>query len=353
MSGLDFVAVDFETANGSHASVCQVGLTRVIGGEVTAEDAWYVIPPTGVETFNMRNVLIHHITPDFVARHGIGWETSLERFEDFAAGQVLIAHNAAFDHAVFDRSTQQVSLAIPPHRWEDTLALSRRSLKLPNHKLDTVARHLGIGEFAHHDACADARACAMIATTIAERTGARTVDDLWPRPGRDPRWDFGVDPAWTGRPSGSRSGSRTRSTADPRSTSSSRSGVTPAAPARHDAFARYSTPGYAAPSGALPTPSSEADPADPLFGEHVVITGDLPGLDRWDVFERIASHGGTPQKGVTRATSVLVVANRASIGSDVDLSRGSAKERKAADYQARGQRIRIIGATEALSLLRS
>jgi DNA polymerase-3 subunit epsilon len=199
MSGLDFVAVDFETANGSRASVCQVGLTRVAGGEVVAEDAWYVIPPTGVENFNVRNVLIHHITPEFVARHGIDWEASLARFEGFAAGQVLVAHNAGFDHSVFERSTRHLALAVPPHRWEDTLALSRRTLDLPNHKLDTVARHLGIAEFAHHDACADARACALIATVIAQRTGARSVDDLWPGSASRSRWGAEVDPAWSRR----------------------------------------------------------------------------------------------------------------------------------------------------------
>ena len=38
--GLDFVAIDFETANASRASACAVGLAVVEDGVVTAQDSW-------------------------------------------------------------------------------------------------------------------------------------------------------------------------------------------------------------------------------------------------------------------------------------------------------------------------
>lgn len=179
-TALDFVAVDFETASAQRASVCQVGLTRVVDGVVQAEDSWLVVPPTGVDAFSPRNVMIHHITPAIVRKYGIDWEDSLDRFEEVVAGLPLVAHNAPFDRSVFEHATRAIGFGVPRHRWEDTVRLSRRHCRdLPNHRLPTVAAHLGVGEFHHHDACADARACALIATSIARRIGADTFDDLW------------------------------------------------------------------------------------------------------------------------------------------------------------------------------
>ena len=56
-------------ANRERASVCQVGLTRVEDGSVSAEDSRYVVPPTGARDFDPWNIRIHHITPDTVARN--------------------------------------------------------------------------------------------------------------------------------------------------------------------------------------------------------------------------------------------------------------------------------------------
>lgn len=179
-TGMDFVAVDFETASAQRASVCQVGLTRVVDGVVESEASWLVVPPTGADAFSPHNVMIHHITPAIVRRYGISWEDSLERFEELVDGFPLVAHNAPFDRSVFERATRYVGFGVPRHRWEDTVRLARRHCRdLPNHRLPTVAGHFGLGDFTHHDACADARTCALITTAIASRTGARTFDELW------------------------------------------------------------------------------------------------------------------------------------------------------------------------------
>lgn len=308
--GLNFVAIDFETANRERASVCQVGLTRVEDGLVSAEDSWYVVPPTGARDFDPWNIRIHHITPDTVASSGIDWEQSLERLESFAAGQTLVAHNARFDRGVYEAASRHLCLPVPAHRWEDTLVLSRRTLDLPDHKLTTVARHLGIEDFTHHDACADARACALVATSIARLNGVRDLDGLWPRSVR--RTGSGSIPGGAGR---------------------------------------FHSRGHSTPSAQMPRPDPDADPSNPLFGHHVVITGDLPGLDRWEVFQRLAARGATPQKGITHATSLLICAGRPGTPSDADLARGTGKERKAADYRSRGQSILLVGAREALAVL--
>lgn len=64
-----FVAIDFETANRSMASVCQVGVTLVVNGLLQRTGSWYVIPPTGIESFNPFNIRIHGTTSETVTQN--------------------------------------------------------------------------------------------------------------------------------------------------------------------------------------------------------------------------------------------------------------------------------------------
>ena len=58
----------------------------------------------------------------------------------------------------------------------------------------------------------------------------------------------------------------------------------------------------------------------------VVLTGDLDDMVRWDAFEAIAAVGGTPQKGVTLKTTMLIVAGHNRIPANYDPSLGTGKE---------------------------
>ena len=69
---LDFTAIDFETANGSRASACSVGLVKVRDGRVVDKTGWLIRPPAGHDEFAPWNITIHGITADMVA---ISWMT--------------------------------------------------------------------------------------------------------------------------------------------------------------------------------------------------------------------------------------------------------------------------------------
>ena len=64
---LDFTAIDFETANGSAASACSVGLVKVRDGRVVDSVSWFIQPPLGHDVFNEWNIRIHGIQPADVA----------------------------------------------------------------------------------------------------------------------------------------------------------------------------------------------------------------------------------------------------------------------------------------------
>ncbi len=174
---LDFTAIDFETANASSASACAVGLVRVRDGQVVASEGWLIHPPAGHDRFFDINVSIHGITAADVAE-APGWVDQLPRLLTFIGDDVLVAHNAGFDMAVLRRACEATGAALPALRSVCSVQLARKTYTLDSYRLPLVAAAIGMLEFAHHDAQADALACAHIAIDAATRAGAHDIVEL-------------------------------------------------------------------------------------------------------------------------------------------------------------------------------
>jgi DNA polymerase-3 subunit epsilon len=174
---LDFTAIDFETANSSNASACAVGLVRVRNGEVVAQTGWLIRPPAGHDRFFDLNTRIHGITAEDVA-DAKGWSEQLADLAAFAGADVLVAHNAGFDMAVLKRASEATGDECPPYRYACSLQAARRVYALDSYRLPFVAAEAGFGSFAHHNATADALACAHVMIDIARRLQVSDVDDL-------------------------------------------------------------------------------------------------------------------------------------------------------------------------------
>lgn len=174
---LDFTAIDFETANSSPASACAVGLVRVRGGEVVATAGWLIQPPPGHDEFQEWNVRIHGIRPIDVLSAAT-WVEQFDRLCGFAGADVLVAHNAGFDLNVLRRASEATGMQCPPYRSLCSLQVARKTYQLDSYRLPVAAAAAGFAEFAHHDALADARACAQIMIDAARRHGAADVHAL-------------------------------------------------------------------------------------------------------------------------------------------------------------------------------
>lgn len=257
---LSFTAIDFETANARRGSICSVGLTKVINGVVTATTSWLINPPDdgGFDDFNTR---IHGITAQDV-RDAPTWPSSLSRILDFIDGDIVVAHNAAFDAGALREACDFAGLAWPIIDYTCTLVMSRALLDLPAYKLPWVAEALSIPTFDHHEAGADAAAAALIAIALAESKSAITIQDLVAHAGVK----MGrIDPdSW----SGSRRASK---------------------PAR----ARLDLQGL------------EVDPNGPMAGEVVCFTGKISWI-REDAQAMVVRHGGTTSTKPTKKTTILV-----------------------------------------------
>lgn len=160
-----FTALDFETANSDRTSVCSIGLARVENGRLV-ERIHRLINP--LQPFLYWNTQIHGISA-FDVRDAPAfpevWEEVSRLF-----GDVVVAHNAAFDISCLKATIERFGIEYPKFKYFCTLNISRRFLKTPSHKLDALARYYNLPSFHHHNALADAIACAEIFLRL-ERCG--------------------------------------------------------------------------------------------------------------------------------------------------------------------------------------
>ncbi|MFV0433316.1 MAG: 3'-5' exonuclease [Leucobacter sp.] len=165
---VDFTAIDFETANSHPSSACAVGLVRVRDGRVVNRADWLIKPPVAHADFLPFNIRIHGITAEMVASARL-WEEQLEELRGFIGNDVTIAHNASFDMGVIRAACAETITPVPRLRYLCSVQVSRKTYQIPSHRLPLSAEAAGFGEFAHHNALADAEACAAIVSDAALR----------------------------------------------------------------------------------------------------------------------------------------------------------------------------------------
>jgi len=160
-----FAAVDFETANECPSSVCSVGVVIVRDGEFI--ERFYSLIHPEPEYYKWFCQKVHGLcecdTEDAPVFPYV-WEKIAPHIEALP----LVAHNAGFDEGCLKAVFKVYQMDYPDYQFYDTLAASRRHFGrlLPNHQLQTVAAACGYDLTNHHNALADAEACAMIALQI-------------------------------------------------------------------------------------------------------------------------------------------------------------------------------------------
>lgn len=171
----DFVAIDFETANSQRSSPIQVGVCRVVGGVARLPQVLTIMPPLGKREFAPANTLVHGLTPADI--HGAPeWPEIHRRIMLYADEMPLVAHNASFERSVIVQTSAEHALPAHPFVYHCTLAMSRTLVPkssglVDNHKLNTMAAHLGVEQLHHHDAGDDALVGANLALKLLALPG--------------------------------------------------------------------------------------------------------------------------------------------------------------------------------------
>jgi DNA polymerase III subunit epsilon len=174
---LNFTAIDFETANGSAASPCAVGLVKVRDGKIHDTFSTLIQPPYPNDWFSEFNIKVHGIRPADVA-DAPTWVEALTSMLEFIGDDVLVAHNAGFDMGVLRESARLVDAELPALDYACSLMIARKTYHLESYRLNAVAYAIGHEEFDHHDALADSDACARIIIHAAVRHEVEDLESL-------------------------------------------------------------------------------------------------------------------------------------------------------------------------------
>ena len=310
---MDFVAIDFETANVHRSSACSLGLAIVQNGVVSIQKSWKIQPaPLYFDPFNSR---INGMTENDV----IDAPTFADLWQEVRPlldGRTVVAHNASFDISVLQRTLEWYGLVCPDIQTLCTYRLSQRAFpRMGCHRLNIVCDAMDI-PVQHHDALSDALACASVLNKLLAANEISTMKHFQDH--------FQLDPGFL-----------------------------------RNHCSRFEDYAPCRSRACLPSPVKNRKAADfknivPVYidedfaGKSFVFTGTLHSMTRDKARELVALGGGTPQDSVTRNTDFLVVGIQ-----DIVVTKGgvSGKMKKAYDMRENGLPIQVIGEDDFLAMI--
>ncbi len=320
-----FVAIDFETATKHYNSACSIGIVLFNRNEVLEEQYFLIQPPNN--EYNRDNINIHKITPD-ITKDSPTFEVIWEKIKHYFNGDhILIAQNAQFDMSVLKASLNHYNLEFKEFTYWDSIAIA--TYIVPNDVkkgLASLTNYFNITLTQHHNALCDARACAEICIICF---GEMAKDSYYVKKDGDfkkyitkklsssflaleAKQNFGFK----------REGKRQR---------------------KFDKFANTRA------NANKFEQNQDADKNNPLYNKNIVVTGDISGYSRENLFNILSKNGGIVKNGVTKQTDILIIGKQ-----DKNLvgeNGVSSKEKKARDFITKGINIKIITETDLLKLL--
>ncbi len=169
---MKYVAIDFETASGSSASACSVGLVKMDEEGMTVDRFYSLIKPKE-PVFDPVCFSIHHLDPlDIMAAPSIA--SIWPEMKSFIGSLPLVAHNAPFDIKVLRDSLASWGVEADHNDYYCTLSLARKLWKgRRSYKLTSIADDLG-WVYDAHNALADSEICGRL---FARLCGSALFDD--------------------------------------------------------------------------------------------------------------------------------------------------------------------------------
>jgi len=160
LSTIDFCAVDLETTgvNPAFDKIVEIGAVRfrLDGGSI----CYQTLVNPGVHI--PENVIRIHGITDRMVSGSPAIEDVRDEFFSFLEGTVLVIQNPRFDLSFIDRAFRMSNTPRPVLHALDTVKLAKKFFTgLSNHKLPTLASHLGL-ELVSHRALDDAIACMAV-----------------------------------------------------------------------------------------------------------------------------------------------------------------------------------------------
>lgn len=166
----DIIVFDIEGTgtDALHDDIVQLSAVRLHRGRIVSEFDRYLRPSRSVG----ESEKIHHISDEFLQKHGEDPHTVLADFCRFIRDAAITGHNIrGYDLEMLNCNLQRRNL--PALNFDgmnyDTLDLARRFYpNLPNHKLEYLSEHFQLSTKSTHNSLDDVKATADLLTKLIE-----------------------------------------------------------------------------------------------------------------------------------------------------------------------------------------
>lgn len=161
-----YTVIDVETPNRKNDSICSIALVHVANGKPERKIYKLVNPE---DRFDKPNMEIHKITPAMVKNQPTFYDVWME-IQEYLIGQIVVAHNAAFDLSVISKAISKYVPEIPVFSFVCTLQLARDLLgDNTGYGLKDLCDQFGIDQGVHHNALDDALACGNLFQLVCSK----------------------------------------------------------------------------------------------------------------------------------------------------------------------------------------
>ncbi|MEJ8579611.1 hypothetical protein JSO55_05760 [Riemerella anatipestifer] len=168
---MNFISIDFETANTHRYSPCSLGLCIVKDSYIIDRKEWLIQPPRN--HYNPRNIEIHGITPEMTANQPEFHELWQE-IKPYIHNQTILAHNGNnIDKNILLKTLEYYDIPYSEDDFliVDTLQLSKRLFhNLKSYTLKDLCDFLSIpfDETHYHNSLYDATKTAELGIKLSE-----------------------------------------------------------------------------------------------------------------------------------------------------------------------------------------
>lgn len=303
---MNFIAIDFETANSNRNSPCEIGVVKVENFKITDKKSFLIRPKENY--FDWMNTEIHGIDEDTV-KNEPEFDVIYSKIKDDFENYPIIAHNASFDISVLRHTLDLYDVPYPRTEYTCTYQMAKSSLEgCLSYRLDAISKLLDI-KLNHHRALSDANACAEIAIKLFND---KSITDF----------------------------SQMKDIFNIRMGELNDNGYKPSLSIRNQGY-KISDLEY----------EENFQPENPFFARNIVFTGTLTSMVRREAQIKVLELGGKCSTGVNNSTNFLIVGEQ-------DYSRygegfKSSKMKKAENLLSKGQEIELLSENQFIEMIQN
>ncbi len=173
---MKFITIDFETASQHRRnSACELGLTFVDNNKIIETKSWLIKPY--INDFDYFNSLLHGITATHVANKP-EFSEIWDEVKELIEGNLLIAHNAAFDFSVLRHTLNTYSLPYPELDYTCSYIFSKKIwTNSASFDLQTLCKANNLPRRVHR-AAPDSEVLAQLCLIAFDKMGVNCKEDI-------------------------------------------------------------------------------------------------------------------------------------------------------------------------------